>query len=197
MPFSSSEIRWFSEEEKVFRQFFDELPGNGDSAEPTRTDYYLRTDSFDTGVKIRDGNHEVKVKTAINETLDYGVIEHWMKWSVSESQNILTVIDHELLNDWVEVRKIRFKKNFNLNSGLLVFEPSGNFLKEGCGVELTTIELPQLHKTFYTFGLEAFSSQNRCRENLLLTLNNLNADFSRLQDELSCGYPQWLSTLLY
>lgn len=196
MPFSSSEIRWFSPKEKLFRQLFDELPGGNVTAEPVRTDFYLRTDSHQTGVKIREGNHEIKVQSAADEALDFGVMQDWLKWSVPEKNNVLNAVDKEFLIDWVEVRKLRFKKNYDVSDGNPIFKPAGQFLDEGCGIEFTKIELPQFQQSVFTFGLEAFSTQNRCRENLLLTLKSLNVDFCRLQNEQSCGYPQWLSGLL-
>ncbi len=196
MLFKSAEIRWFAEEKgtlwSVFEQLLPEGPGK---REPERTDYYLRTDLDNTGIKIREGNHEIKVKSSRDEFHPFGIVQHWMKWSSLEEDNILNTIDLELLVDWIAVEKKRFKKSFEiLEPGKLAFHKDG-WMNDGCGVEFTEVSIPSLERTIYTFGLEAFGDKYTSRENLFTALHHLPLDLRTLQAFHSIGYPAFLREL--
>lgn len=196
MPFKSSEIRWFSADRKVLSDLFNSLPKIGlGKTEPTRTDYYLQAGLSDTGIKIREGNHEIKIKTSPDELRHYGKIEHWIKWSSSEKENILNTVSIDRLSNWIAIEKRRFKKVYIIANGKPVVSESDEFVEEGCGIEFTELLLPQLGKTFYTFGMEAFSTNNCERNNLTSTLNHLPINWFELENHLSCGYPEWLKQL--
>lgn len=52
MIFKSSEIRWISHDYDLLRNFFDALPENGgETQENVRTDYYLKSDTENTGIR--------------------------------------------------------------------------------------------------------------------------------------------------
>jgi hypothetical protein len=172
------------------------LPNEGEGArEPDRTDYYLKSGTVNTGIKIREGNHELKVKRGDDEMLDYGVMEHWIKWSTTEEVNILNTVDDELLGDWIAVKKKRFKKSYEIINRKKLERVDGIFPAEGCGAEFTEIQLRRLEYPVYTFGMEAFSSSSRERENLLKTIEILEIDFSPFKEFDSFGYPQLLMNL--
>lgn len=196
MIFKSSEIRWFSKDKNTLWELYEALPEKGEGVrESDRTDYYLRSGTIHTGIKIREGNHELKVKRADDEQFKNGVMEHWMKWSTSEEENILNTVDHKLLEDWVAVQKKRWKKSYkiiNLNNIEMIRE---GFPPEGCGVEFTEIQLQRLKEPLYTIGLEAFSSTGKEKENLNALINYLDIDFSMLSKMDSYGYPQLLHGL--
>lgn len=193
MPFKSSEIRWFSTQKDALWEIYESLPNQGEGTrEPDRTDYYLKSRTINTGIKIREGNHELKVKRGDDEVLDYGVMEHWIKWSTSEEVNILNTIDDEFLGDWVAVKKKRFKKSYKIINGEKLERVEGIFPAEGCGAEFTEIYLQRLEYPIYTFGMEAFSSSSRERENLLQAIEFLEIDFSPFKEFDSYGYPQLL-----
>lgn len=196
MIFHSSEIRWFSQDKELLWKLYKSLPEPGEGTRETdRTDYYLKSGTLNTGIKIREGNHELKVKCAEDEKLDFGVMEHWMKWSTSEEKNILNMIDEELLEDWVSVKKKRFKKRYEITDQKKPEPVKEDFVKEGCGAEFTEIRLKKLDQPLYTFGFEAFSARNRQRENLLSAIKNLDVDLSPFKELDSYGYPQLLHRL--
>ena len=194
--FKSSEIRWFSKKKDLLWNFYENLPEKGEgNREPDRTDYYLKSGTIKSGIKIREGNHELKVKSGEDEKLDFGVMEHWFKWSSTEEKNILNTIDDELLDEWISVEKKRFKKTYEISHQGEMRMIKEGFPSEGCGAEFTEIQLREIDKPLYTIGLEAFSSSGRQRENLMLFLENLDTDFLTLRELDSYGYPQLLHGL--
>ncbi|MDZ7720081.1 MAG: hypothetical protein U5K72_14800 [Balneolaceae bacterium] len=196
MIFKSSEIRWFSTGKEMLWNFYVNLQEKGEgNREPDRTDYYLNSHSINTGIKIREGNHELKVKCAEDEELDFGIMEHWIKWSRSEEKNILNTIDDSMLGDWISVKKKRFKKTYKIISQDKIEMSKEGFPAEGCGAEFTEIQIQGLEKPFYTVGLEAFSSSSRERDNLLSLINHLDLDFSSFDKKDSYGYPEFLKRL--
>ncbi|NBC67274.1 MAG: hypothetical protein GVY07_16655 [Bacteroidetes bacterium] len=193
MIFKSSEIRWWSTDKDILWEFYEKLPKKGEgNREPDRKDYYLESHTINTGIKIREGNHELKVKRAKDEELDFGMMEHWIKWSTSEERNILNTVDNQLLDDWISVKKERFKKTYKIiNQNEIEYVREG-FPAEGCGAEFTKIQVQESEKTIYTVGLEAFSSSNRERKNLLNLIEQLDLDFSFFRKKDSYGYPDFL-----
>jgi len=196
MPFSTSEIRWFSNHPNTLWNLYTRLPVKGEGATQTdRTDYYLRADLPNTGVKIREGRHEIKVKSGKDEPLAYGRLQHWIKWSTVEAQNILNTIPTGFLFDWIAVEKRRFLKTYAVINPAEI-TPSHNQLPEqGCNLEFTKIQIPTLGKTAFTLGLEAYSPNGRSREHLLIILNYFNINSATLGNPESMGYPEWLSRL--
>lgn len=196
MIFKSSEIRWFTQKKELIWDLYERLsePGEG-TRESDRTDYYLMSGTINTGIKIREGNHEMKVKRAGDEELDFGVIEHWIKWSTTEEKNILNTVDEKMLVDWVAVKKKRFKKSYEIADKQTLRPLREEFVNEGCGAEFTEIYLQELDQPLYTFGFEAFSAGNKQRENLQTALNIFEIDFSQLKGLESYGYPQLLEGL--
>lgn len=196
MIFKSSEIRWFTPQKDLIWDFYKRLPESGEGTrESDRTDYYLMSGTINTGIKIREGNHELKVKCAEDEEMEFGMMEHWIKWSTSEEKNILNTIDEKMMGDWIAVKKKRFKKSYEIADQSTLRPVQGEFVDEGCGAEFTEIHLEELDQKLYTFGFEAFSSGNKQKENLLAALNILEVDFLELKELDSYGYPQLLHKL--
>lgn len=191
--FKSSEIRWFSQDYDLLWESFVALPGKDMGiSENVRTDYYLKSDTENTGIKIREGNHELKVKYAEDEIYEYGLITHWIKWSVAEEKNILTAIDKNLLKDWTPVTKKRFKKTYEVMSDTELNFVNENSAEEGIGVEFTQVHLETLNQPIFTVGLEAFSTSNKQRDNLMRGIKSLDMGLTSFKDLDSYGYPQLL-----
>lgn len=194
MLLQSSEIRWWSDQKYDLRKTFDALSGN-EAREPDRLDFYLKNTSPNTGIKIREGHHELKLKADKDEPLEYGTVEHWIKWSHPAEKNILNTIKPELLTDWIPVSKKRWKKTYEIIQSEKVISTSKTYPEEGCGVEFTMVYFPSLDKPLYTFGLEAFSATGSSRKNLLLALEELHVDYLLLKHLDSFGYPEMLGRL--
>lgn len=129
-PLFSSEIRWFSQEKHFLHQIFTEISGTG-WQEPDRIDYYLRYQGIDTGIKIREGKHEIKVRNADNKLLQNGVVEHWTKWSTKEEKNVLNTIASGQMSQWLPVKKERAKKKFVWNKSTGQMEYTEGFADDG------------------------------------------------------------------
>ncbi|NBC25338.1 MAG: hypothetical protein GVY08_00615 [Bacteroidetes bacterium] len=195
MILKSSEIRWFAQEDTMLRDFFNALPGTGEEIyEGERTDYYLKSGTETTGIKVREGNHELKVKCAEDEALVYGTLTHWIKWSVPETKHILNTIADELLTEWIPVKKKRVKKTYEIVSQSEVVPADDGMVDEGVGVEFTNIYLGRMEQPFYTAGFESFSATGQQRENLLQAIKILEPDLSRIKDFNSRGYPAFLKS---
>lgn len=170
---------------------YEKLHKKGEgNRESDRTDYYLKSGTINTGIKIREGNHELKVKCAEDEKLDHGVLEHWIKWSSHEEQNILNTVDDKLLGDWFAIKKKRFKKSYKIIKQEKLEPIVDAFPAEGCGAEFTEIYFPSMELTLFTFGMEAFSSSGKETENLYTSLEVLEPDTVSLKELDSFGYPE-------
>lgn len=196
MTFKSSEIRWFSEKAETLWDMYQQLPPQGEGiAETIRTDYYLKAGLENTGIKVREGNHEIKVKAGADEETPFGRIEHWIKWSTREEENILNTVGKELLQEWTAVSKSRYKKSYRiLGPNRLAYSDSA-WVEEGCGVEFTELFLPERNSRFYTLGFEAFGRHHTSGENLLSALRYLKLDIYRLEEVECMSYPLWLKRL--
>lgn len=195
MPIKSSEIRWFSENKDLLWRMYESLSPRGPGEqEEERIDYYLMSGTAGTGFKVREGRHEVKVKRSADEAYSYGQVEHWIKWSQEEEQDLISTLDAEQLSEWLEVRKRRYLKRYQVGR-LQKIEPLAEALAEQvCSVEFTILEIPDFHFTCYSLGIEALDPQNS-RDLLLQVLNQLPIDFIMLANLDSHGYPAFLKGL--
>lgn len=196
MPYASSETRWFCDDRDILWRVYAHFPPAGEGLhESDRTDYYLRTGLPNTGVKVRQGRHEIKVKSEPDERWDHGIIQHWVKWSAEEQQHILNTIDDGLLEDWIAVEKVRYLKRYRIDVDASIAYAGDQFIDEGCGVEFTVVRVPSAGMEVYTLGFEAFSVSGKCHENLIATLHGLQADYQALDAAESIGYPEFLVRL--
>lgn len=196
MPYPTAEIRWFSNEESHLWQVYREIRPEGKGLqEQVRTDYYLLSGTENTGIKVREGNHEWKLKFKPDEQREYGLIQYWKKWSTEEEQNILKSIDKELLGDWIEVRKQRFKKQYEILDDRQIRPSKSSSVKNGCDLEFTTVRLPLYDIEVFTIGLETFGEIRDLDVQLLSVLNEFEQELSLLKSLPSQGYAEWLKTI--
>lgn len=194
MPYSSAEIRWFATDRDSLWKIYETLSPQGTGhREPDRTDHYLRADLTHTGVKVREGNHEIKVKLAPDEPLASGTIEHWIKWSSAEAATLLDVVPAPLRDEWIAVEKQRYQKHYGLTADGRLYAADPADLSAGCGVEFTTLHLPALGRTRYTLGLEAFGPDGRRQEILRAVLRETRVGDRVPEGYVSCGYPAFLA----
>lgn len=200
MPFTSAEIRWFSTEKDFFWNTFLQLETYGvGSWEAERTDHYLYAPLTNTGVKVRQGKHEIKVKIAPDEIFTVNRnqlrIEYWTKWSTREADNLLNTLPKNMLNEWIAVDKRRWRKQYAINNGTVEHYNGFGPIHDGASVEFTKVYLPKLDKTYYTFALESFYHYNTNKDNLMKALSFFNIDYPMLQKYDCVSYPQFLANL--
>jgi hypothetical protein len=196
MIFHSAEIRWFSPEKELLWEVYQRSnPAGEGNEEDFRTDFYLRTGSIENGVKVRQGNHELKVRSRRTPG-PWGPVEHWTKWSYPEKQHLLEQIPSKKLNNWIEVKKHRWIKKYRIDEKEALQYITHERVDEGCGFEFTALEFSGMPEKWYTLGLEAFSSKDQAPENLLLTIEKLNLNPEKLDDCVRASYPEFLAKYL-
>ncbi|MBL6447392.1 hypothetical protein JMN32_13820 [Fulvivirga sp. 29W222] len=157
---SSTEVRWFFEGAlpkamsdwfNFFEPFF----------QAPRTDYYLsNTDQARMGIKLREGQIQIKCLTAEMGEEYYanatGKVARYEKWNfpvVSNEEWGTLVARPEV---WLPVKKERKMLRFTLGGGFPDRVDKDEIVENGCEVELSEIEI--IDKTFWSLAFEAFGS---------------------------------------
>ena len=204
--FNSAEVRWFRPgpvPEEVMKWFRSVHAGFLE--QPARTDYYLALPgSPDMSIKFREEQLEFKQaygEKGLNWTREKvsGRIAHWQKWSFplqneAGAMNSIAVYSES----WKKVLKQRSIILFQASDSGLPQATSASILPEnGCGLEITRVELPEQKDIWWTLGLEAFG-----REDKLMDMLSLVAElvFSlpgcpELKLIESMSYPEWLAKM--
>lgn len=195
--YKSKEIRWFSHlEDEAMINWFEE---NGFSFENAnaRTDYYLPLrDQNDIGIKLREGNIEIKqlISRSEKEKLAKSVkghFEHYIKWSFTSAEEdpLFQEIIEEEKYHWLAVRKERigFKLKENKN-GSIIRVKMDEYPDYGCQVEYTRLKIKD--DLWYTLGLEWFGDKD-LKFDFSLLKNIFGND--PLKAENSMGYAEFLN----
>jgi hypothetical protein len=216
--FHSAEIRWFFKGDST--DFVDRwIAASGLAKEEAeRLDAYLVLPGCPfTGVKIREGNFEVKAQTRASELVVYtdhvrAYRDAWVKWSrprqdVADFRRLIGQDEH-----WVFVRKRRTVRLFSLESEVLTeVAPGGPFLTAGCQVEKTDLsvlphessgELPadeewSRAEEWWSFCFEAFGNPGKVLAHLDTAAAHVfqpGAGFE-FDEQASMSYPRWLLAL--
>lgn len=156
--FSSTEVRWFfegpyPEEVTLWFEEFDPV------SQAPRTDYYLsNTDNARMGIKLREGQIQIKCMMADLGVHYYanaaGKVARYEKWSfpvVSNEEWSALVVRPDV---WIPVIKERKMLRFTLGGGFPDRIGMDERVEEGCEVELSQIEI--MDKTFWSLAFEAF-----------------------------------------
>ncbi len=209
--FSSCEVRWFFPEAPLLladwfaRRGLHFHPGS----ESLRCDFYLRQPRRrDLGIKLREGNIEVKERTRSRGIRRFsasvaGRVEYWRKWSFrlastreGGTDEVLAITRGANPKDWIPVFKDRLLILYEIREeGRVVLLDQPFHLQEGCGIELTRIQ--SRGHTWFTFGLEAFSAGQHTGRNLRSAMDAFLADVPDLvlPEEQSMSYPAFLASL--
>lgn len=216
--FHSGEIRWFFKGRSI--EPVDRWIAASGLArnEPERLDAYLVLPGCaSTGVKIREGNFEVKAQIRASEFVAYadrvrGHRDAWVKWSRPRQE----VADFRQLTgkdeNWVFVKKRRTLRLFSLEPDVPTeVAPGGPFLTAGCQVEKTDLRvLPQTMangapaaedwdraEDWWSLSLEAFGDPGLVLSHLDTAARHVFAPDAgfELAEPASMSYPRWLLSL--
>ena len=190
-PLRTAEIRWFWHKKKPLEQVFLSFEPGTHAHKEARTDHYLKTASKQTGVKIREGLHEIKAKYAPDKLLNFGKMEFWAKWSHSTATDLLHATQPALQDDWLPVSKSRQTFNIMPGGGTPVFVQDA--ADENCQVELTRVEFGASKKATFTLGLEASSKNGEEEHHLMAVIEAYKDCFQTLELLPSYGYPEFLA----
>ena len=189
--YPTTEVRWFMQgslPDEVARWF--ERLGAVVEAE-ARTDRYLvPAAANEPGVKLREGQLQVKARTEVLgvERLASGVegmVETYRKWSLPVAEDALPPVI-----GWADVAKTRRVRLFTPEQGLT---ETTEWVEAGCGVEVGEAVLGQ--GVWWTVCLEAFGPDAEAQRALLqATAQDVftRPDAPGLDATHSVGYVGWL-----
>lgn len=203
--FATVEVRWFYEGRVPVevREWF-QRGVYGPDEQPRRVDHYLRLGDTDSlGIKLREGRIEIKQRHHPHGIVHFheraaGLVEGWRKWSLPLAE-VGEGLAHALVpaSAWIAVQKERSLRICRIGSdGLLIPVPGVAYPGQGCGVELTAVEVGGA--VWWSLAFEAFGDGSYLQENLVSGIERLfnheGVPFL-LEAQASCGYPRWLSLL--
>ncbi|MDN3689581.1 hypothetical protein [Cyclobacterium jeungdonense] len=186
--YSSLEIRWFFPDNVPELQDFVLDNFNMKPEPEIRTDtYYPISNREDLGIKLRQGNHEIKKRRKPGIPFQFngnqaGHLEYWDKWILNRPLPELPYTDP------FPVRKKRWVLKFNSQSEQdYTAYPYEKNLTQGIQVEYA--ELKVASDTSHTFGLEVFGDTSRSH---LEKITSILPDVICLDFKYSLGYPAWI-----
>lgn len=193
--YKSKEIRWFSQKQN--EEILDWFGEKGLLFEDSnaRTDFYMPLPAKkDIGIKLREGNVEIKQRKAQPEEVSFGktcsgFMEDYEKWSfyTSEKDPLSRAIIDQRKYNWIAVEKFRLGFNIIAENGDLKIIDLETKPTSGCQVEYTKLQI--LGSIFYTFGFEWFGNEFiNLPEQLFLEI----VGKSHLKIHDSMGYAEFL-----
>jgi len=216
----SVEVRWFVEgaAPASVLAFFENTPLA--KAQSARIDEYLLLPDCETvGVKVREGQLQVKAQTSkperlrVSEAME-GRRDGWVKWprpvEQADEASFRRIIGAPE-DRWAFVRKERVLRTYAFENGEAAEVDTGRTdLQTGCALELTWIRaFPAPHEQrpacvddarfseaarWWSIGFEAFGA--RAEESLRVAMRAFDADAPadlRLGEQESLSYPAWLA----
>ena len=173
-----------------------------------RRDVYLESISPDIGIKLREGNLEVKYRQAKIESLAQSLpggieidscgisqVESWSKWICVDDTSSLTPADVANKVGWINVDKIRYQRVYKV-----VFDED---------VQLTSISKPQANagaievtglrvfeQDWWTIACEYLGDDISVNFQFLPLVRSLLSGYPLCLDSpFECGYPEWLNQI--
>jgi hypothetical protein len=203
--YETAEMRWFGPgpPPAQLRAWFGRA-GRAPEREPVRRDYYLRTGTGALGVKLRERRLECKRRLPLAcgvEPAVPGAVQAWGKWSLALEAGGAAV--EEIVRPaqlWRTVVKRRLRRRLcALASTAEEVEPARP-VADGCDLELTAIELPDVVAgaaaagggSWWSLGLEAFGTERAPLDVLQRCAPFALAGMPLADDHPSLSYPEWL-----
>ncbi len=166
-----------------------------------RTDVYLQSSSPDVGVKLRQGNLEVKYRQARLGTIEingFGSshVEEWLKWICIDDSSSLTPAQIADRSGWINVAKSRSQRLYQVEFGDKIQLRSIAKPQAGAAaIEITQLQVEQ--QIWWTIACEYLGDKLDLDRQFLPLVNALLsacpiADSDR---SISGGYPQWLNEI--
>ncbi len=214
--YHSGEIRWFfrdGPQSEVDRWFSD--CDAAVSEAPRRDSYIILPRCTTAGVKIRQGNIEVKAQTQPASLVQFadrvrGYQDSWVKWSRPASDPESFLAAPTIPERWAHVEKERTLRLLSLETEVPEeIEAGSRHLSAGCQAERTLLRVLVSDEDtvpghawgqaerWWSLSLEAFGSPDAVAELLLRAATHwFSENFpAALRAEDSMSYPQWLARL--
>lgn len=179
-----------------------------------RDDLYVYSPkSLDLGIKIRQERSKYKtttspskveikwrksrdIKATLVEGKVIGFLEEWIKWGWNTGPDESNDRKVDLFLDFpngplITIRKNRLLRRYVFDNNLA---RSTKYIKEraeGLSCEITKIT--SRNTNWWSIGFEEFGNKH-CKEHFCHFIERILKDFSvRLEENNSCGYPEWIS----
>ena len=201
---ATAEVRWFyaGDVPEAADVWLEALPGQ--PSEAARTDRYLRPTDAALGVKLREGQLEIKRRDAPGDPCQFhprvtGRVERWRKWSFDAGERTSDVPPWTSVAGaalWVDVAKTRRKIRYRVEPDGQVVAYAGEAAPEnGCDLELTRVAVADVR--WWSVCLEAFGDERALRDTLLQTARYVfeTSVPPSLDEAHSKGYAAWLLAL--
>ncbi len=193
--YKSKEIRWFSTQlNRHICRWFQKQRLEFDTIDP-RLDFYLPLAKKDIGIKLREGNIEVKHRVGKPQVIalkdsNKGYLEEWVKWSFEgdPSGPLYQEITAREKYDWIKLYKERLGVKLIKEGTQVKIVPIEEQVLSGCQVEYTRTHLNGL--VWFTFGLEWFGGAYWILSPNLIS--EILGDI-HLKKQQSMGYPEFLN----
>ena len=191
------EVRWFYRgnipEEVV--TWFEAI---GTPPQPdSRSDLYLQPSSSDLGIKIRQGNLEVKYCQQQLGTIAIagggdGRVQQWTKWICHDPS--LELVGGEK-QAWIEVAKIRHQRLYLVEFGEPIrLTPIPTPCQNAAAIEVTQLQLQG--QPWWTIACEYLGNNISVEGQFLALVRSLLLGYPGAESAPvpGDGYPQWLQT---
>jgi hypothetical protein len=195
----SIELRWFYRGDlpEEIANWFNTLGANDTDAD-VRTDVYLESGSPEVGIKIRQGNLEVKHLQQQFDKIDIdgfneSNVEQWSKWICHDRAAHAPATGKQ---GWIQVDKVRQQRFYRVEFGdPLKLVPISTPRKNATAIELTTL---QLHgRAWWTLACEYLGNNISIDRQFLPIVQALLVSYpgTIATPSISGGYPQWLMAI--
>jgi hypothetical protein len=194
--FKTIEVRWFypGALPAEFLAWFKPL-----ATADSRTDVYLQSSSPDMGLKLRQGNLEVKYRQAKLGTIEvekFGTaqVEQWSKWICIDDSASLTPEQIANQPGWIKVAKVRHQRLYQGEFGdEIQLKPISIPQAGAAAIEVTQLQLDD--RIWWTIACEYLGDNiDLERQFSPLVKSLLSACPLPLSTPaISCGYPEWLN----
>ena len=197
--FQTIEVRWFYPGvlPDEIGNWFNQLGKQLEKID-TRSDFYLQSNSSDVGIKLRQGNLEVKYRQqdlgtiAING-LANSQVEQWSKWICVDDSAGLTPAKIAGKPGWLQVDKIRDRRLYRVDFAETVkLTQIATPTADIAAIEITQLQLQG--QIWWTTACEYFGN-NISIDQFSSLVRSLRSGFPAsipTTSSISCGYPQWL-----
>jgi hypothetical protein len=198
--FKTTEVRWFARgalPDELFT-WFEEL-GEPLAKADNRTDVYLQSSSPDLGVKLRQGNLEVKYRQAKLGTIDIdgkiSQVEQWSKWICIDDAARFTPENIADRSGWIKVGKVRYQRLYQVKfTDPIELTSIAQPTDGAAAIEITQLQLN--NHSWWTIACEYLGDKIdlECQFCPLVKLLLLGSPLPINNSSISCGYPEWLNS---
>lgn len=162
----------------------------------SRSDLYLQPSSSDLGIKIRQGNLEVKYcqqQLGVSEIAGIvdGQVQQWTKWICHDPSLELASGEKQA---WIQVAKIRYQRSYLVEFiEPIRLIPISTPRKNAAAIEVTQLQLQG--RPWWTIACEYLGNNISIDRQFLPLVRSLLYSYPCLTSApiMSGGYPEWLT----